>query len=187
MAVERRKSFQVTELNLVPVMNLVTILIPFLLMAAEFVHLAVIDSTLPAIGKPEVEELDPNEKPPLVLSVHITDEGLTIAGADHVLNPEGAATEGEEEEADKGPTIPCKVTPCADIDSYDFAELTRLLDLIKDEYPDDENVILVPESRISYELIVKVMDYTREDRETRDKDGEPRLLFPYVVIAGGAQ
>ena len=187
MAVERRKSLHVEELNLVPIMNLVTILIPFLLMAAEFVHLAVIDSTLPAIGKPEVVEQDPNEKPPLVLSVHITDEGLTIAGADHVLNPQEAGAEAPEKEEDKGPTIPCKETPCAGVDSYDWAELTRLLNLIKDEYPDDENVSLVPESDIRYEVIVKVMDYTREDREKKDKDGKPRLLFPYVVIAGGAQ
>jgi biopolymer transport protein ExbD len=41
------------ELDLVPIMNLVTILIPFLLMAAQFVSYAVIDSTLPVIGPPQ--------------------------------------------------------------------------------------------------------------------------------------
>ena len=48
MAVKRRTQ-ETEELNLVPIMNLVTILIPFLIMAAQFVQLAVIDSTLPAI------------------------------------------------------------------------------------------------------------------------------------------
>ena len=39
MAVKRRV-MDAPELNLVPIMNLVTILIPFLIMAAQFVQLA---------------------------------------------------------------------------------------------------------------------------------------------------
>ena len=84
------------ELNLIPIMNLVSILIPFLLMAAQFVTLAVIDSTLPAIGPP-VPVDNPPDKPPLMLSVAITNEGFTILGADAVLNPEGAAPTAEPE------------------------------------------------------------------------------------------
>ena len=34
-------------------MNLMTLLIPFLLMSIQFVTLAVIDSSLPAIGQPQ--------------------------------------------------------------------------------------------------------------------------------------
>lgn len=183
----RRKQEAAGELNLIPVMNLVSILIPFLLMAASFVNLAVIDSTLPAIGPPQATEQDPDEKPPLVLSVLITYKGLTIAGADAVLPGivgEEAIAEGEDGE--RPPTIPCSEDPCAGVDSYDYEELTRILAQIKDEYPDDENVILVPDSKIAYEVIVRVMDACREDRNDRDAQNEPRLLFPYVVIAGGA-
>ena len=50
---KRKRNEEAEELNLVPIMNLVTILIPFLLMAAQFISLAVIDSTLPAIGPPQ--------------------------------------------------------------------------------------------------------------------------------------
>ena len=49
MAVKRKKE-KVPELDLVPIMNLVTILIPFLIMAAEFIQLAVIDSSAPPIS-----------------------------------------------------------------------------------------------------------------------------------------
>ena len=125
------------------------------------------------------------------LSLVLTAKGITVAGADAVLNPEAAAegaepvapVEGEEEE----PTIPCGNPICTGPDDYDYEELTRLLGLIKDEYPDDENVILVPESRVSYELIVKVMDHSREDVDTKNADGTSRTLFPFVVIAGGAE
>lgn len=163
------------DLDLVPIMNLVTILIPFLLMAAQFVHLAVIDSTLPAIGPP-VETTEKPDEPPLNLTVIVTDQGYTVAGATAVLPP--PTGEG-------GPTIPCVEAGCPTPDSYDVKELTRLLGLVKDEFPDEENVIMVPESRIAYEVIVRTMDATREDVSNKGPEGKPRELFPYVVIAGG--
>jgi len=184
MAVKRKGIEGAEELNLVPIMNLVTILIPFLLMAAEFVTLAVIDSTLPAIGPPPPVEEQP-DKPPLNLSLAITNKGVTVLGADAVLHPEGAApvVEGEE----RPPTVPCKSGGyCMSLDDYNWEELTRTLALIKDEYPDDENVILVPDSRVKYEIIVKSMDASREDKSNRGPDGVARTLFPFVVIAGGA-
>lgn len=185
-----RRGQDEVPLDLVPIMNLVTILIPFLLMSAQFVHLAVIDSTLPAIGPPQ-ETPEEDDEPPLMLSIAVTDQGFTIIGDNGVVtgdpDAEGeeaaAPVEGEEAE----PTVPCTERPCSGPESYDYEELTRLIGLIKDEYPDDENVILVPESRIPYEVIVGTMDASREDRETKGDDGKARELFPFVVIAGGAQ
>lgn len=173
---KRKRNEEAEELNLVPIMNLVTILIPFLLMAAQFISLAVIDSTLPAIGPPQPQQQDDTDKP-LNLSVIITNQGYTIAGAESVLPNEGS---------DKGPTVPCLESGCPTPDSYDAKELTRLIGLVKDQYPDDQNVILVPESRVPYGVLVKTMDATREDPSTM-VDGKPRELFPYVVIAGGVQ
>ena len=74
------------SLNLLPFMNLMTLLIPFLLMSAQFVTLAVIDSSLPAIGNPDpAKEKKEDEKPPLNLTVGITEEGFTVAGSAAVL------------------------------------------------------------------------------------------------------
>jgi biopolymer transport protein ExbD len=186
---DRRKEHRDDPLDLVPIMNLVTILIPFLLMSAQFVHLAVIDSTLPAIGPPQ-ETVEEDDEPPLMLSIAITDQGYTVLGDNGVVTGEEA--EGEEAAAlvegeMAEPTVPCRERPCAGPESYDTEQLTRLLSLIKDEYPDDENVILVPESRIHYEVIVVTMDATRADPGTTGPDGKERELFPFVVIAGGAQ
>ena len=184
MAVKRRVA-AAAPLDLIPIMNLVTILIPFLLMAAQFVHLAVIDSTLPAIGPPvPVDEEDKPDKPPLQLSLGVTAKGIRVMGADHVLFPDGAPQVAEGE--DKPPTVPCKSGgTCTGVDDYDWSELTRLLATIKDEYPDDENVIFVPDNKIRYEILITAMDATREDTENPGPDGA-RLLFPFVVIAGGA-
>lgn len=165
------------EVNLVPIMNLVTILIPFLLMSVQFISLAVIDSTLPAIGPPSAQT--ENTEKPLNLSVMITDAGYTIAGSSAVIPKAG-------EGAGAGPTVPCTEAGCPRPEAYDTKELRRILNDVKDEFPREENVILVPESRVPYEVLVITMDATREDPE-RKEDGKPRLLFPFVVIAGGAE
>jgi biopolymer transport protein ExbD len=173
-----KRGGQAEDLDLVPIMNLVTILIPFLLMASQFVSLAVIDSTLPAIGAPPEETTEPEET--LNLTVAITDEGFTVAGSDAVLQSEVA--EGEEPE----PTIPCPNSLCSSVADYDVKELTRLLSDIKERWQDEENVILVPEASVEYEVLVATMDAAREDPETKVGD-KAASLFPFVVIAGGVQ
>lgn len=176
MAGRGKRGAQAEDLDLVPIMNLVTILIPFLLMASSFVSLAAIDSTLPAIGTPP-EQTDQDPEEPLNLSVAITDQGYTVMGSDATLKPEGE---------EKGATIPCSKSGCPSPDSYDTKELNRLLVQIKDNWEDEQNVILVPESQVPYEVLVVTMDATRADPDTK-VDGVARELFPFVVIAGGAQ
>jgi hypothetical protein len=178
MAVSRRTQ-EVPELNLIPIMNLVTILIPFLIMAAQFVQLAVIDSTLPAIGPPQPQEETP-DKPPLKLSLAITSKGITVLGADAVLNPSGAPPVAEGQA--RPPTIPCGSGSCRRVTDYNWVELSTMLDKIKDQYPDEGNVILVPGDDIAYEVIVKTMDASRDNKLIGDGGRE---LFPFVVIAGG--
>ena len=97
------------ELNLVPVMNLVSILIPFLVMASSQMQIAVIDSTMPAIGEPqpkeEVEEED--EDPPLQLNIVITDQGFSVRHNKTPAEEEGADDAESEEGEAEGPEVPC--------------------------------------------------------------------------------
>ena len=163
------------ELDLVPIMNMVTILIPFLLMSVQFLSLAVIDSALPAISKQSAPAEEKDEEK-LSLSVAISRNGYTILGAEGVL--------GNVKE--DGATIPCNPQPCGSLESYDIKKLREMLHQIKDRYPKEENVILVPDSSTEYEVLVATMDATRNDPD-RLKDKKPRDLFPFVVIAGNAQ
>lgn len=180
----KKRAQDAQELDLIPIMNMVTILIPFLLMAAQFINLAIIDSTLPAIGAPPDAQPDSDEKP-LNLKVLVTSEGFTIA-TDAAVLPSSDSD---------GPTVPCRQAGCPGVESYNFEALTSLLSEIKDEYDHEENVILVPESHIRYEVIIHTMDATREDPSQKvqftDANGDTSMkskeLFPYVVIAGGGQ
>jgi len=165
----RKPVSQTATLELMPVMNLVTILIPLLLMGATMVNLSVIDTSLPGI----VGDKTVPDEPSLQLTVAITNLGLGLKSA-----AGGIEVAGDLE-------LPCATQPCG-VDGYDYAGLTDALARIKDDHPDENSLILLPEERVPYEVLVKVMDASREDVDQRAVDGSARPLFPMVVMAGGA-
>ncbi|MEE2829546.1 MAG: biopolymer transporter ExbD [Myxococcota bacterium] len=184
------------ELNLMPFMNLMTLLIPFLLASIQFVALAVIDSSLPAIGQPQPsDDKDKDETPPLNLTIGITDEGFTVAGSAKVLGCDKSPG-GDK----KCTTVPlkndvayCNETFCRGDSNcvpppscHDFRELKKLVinvkkadgdgdgmpDYVKDcnaePAPEVCNVILAPNPDIPYGVLVGVMDATRSCRASSD-------------------
>lgn len=194
------------ELNLVPMMNLISILIPALLISVAFVEIAVINVSAPAIGStPDQEEPPEDDKPPLNLTVTITDKGYTIAASGAVLGPDG-----QEAGDDAGPTIPIKqdtveckkyletrppprkknanLPPCEDGEQnqqfwvYDAEKLTAKLIEIHEAFPDERRIIIAAEPDIEYEAITDVMDASRE---YKDPGGEIRPLFDEVVLSPG--
>lgn len=159
-----RKPVENAEPNLVPIMNLVTILIPFLLMASSFVALAVVDTALPSI----FPEASAPSKDAQSITIFIDKDGYRVdvgqdAGLADTLDLEMACTRAE----------------CPAVADYDVAQLTRVLNGVKDARPDEDTLIIVPDSSVLYEVLIGTMDAARADGD--------RILFPYVVIAGGAQ
>ena len=152
------------SMNLLPMMNLVTLLIPLLLIATQFAELAIIDSSVPGI----IDTIDPEPgPPPLQLRLEVRGDGVRLVGAEPVLSPD----------AREPSLVPCSAGPCVGPDSYDFAELTRLLGLVKEAHPDEQTVIVQPESGVHFDVLVAVMDAARGDGAAP--------LFPQVVFAGG--
>src|SRR5689334_7863810 len=77
-------------LNLNPMMDLFAVLIPALLMMSAVVEVAVINVSAPAIGGSDSPSPPQQpEKPPLNLTVTITDKGFIVAGSGGVLSGPG--------------------------------------------------------------------------------------------------
>jgi biopolymer transport protein ExbD len=204
----QRRNFQDNEmeLNLTPMMNLIAILIPALLVSTVFVEIAVINVSAPAIGTaPDAEpQKDKPDKPPLNLTVTVTDKGFTLAGSGGVLNAVGADAEA------KGPTIPIiqKQVSCQQFlgtwppprsknrsqakcenpeDNrtfwiYDQVALQKKFLELKDPFPEEKRMIIAAEEDIEFEAIINVMDTGRMVKADED---EPRELFPEVVLSPG--
>ena len=144
-------------------------------------QLPVFTSVHPSIG-PRDEALSGEEDADeLYLTIVITDQGWTIYGANAVLG-DAIADEDDVQE----PTVPCLVSGCPTVESYDTKELARVLSKIKDHWPDEDDVILAPESRVEYETLVATMNAARVDPDSKE-DGKPRTLFPHIVIVGGGR
>ena len=127
------------ELNVTPVMNVFLILIPFLLLTAVFVRIAVLELALPSIArKSETQRTQPPEQ--LVLNMLTIDEGgfqLKSTGMTFARIP---VRNGR----------------------YDYKALAEQLKKVKQKYAESEDIIIAPASSIKYETIVQVMDTCRE-------------------------
>lgn len=133
------QSVEPFDLDVTPVMNLFMVLIPFLVSMAVFTHIAVVDFSLPPAQTGNSE--DSEETKELDISIVITTQGFRIVGTGKKL---------DLIEKSRG--------------QYQYEQLRVLLKAIKFQYPSQKSVILVLESDILYDDIIKFMDICRESQ-----------------------
>jgi len=128
------------EINITPVMNVFVILIPFLLLTASFVKIAIIDFSLPSAEQSSPNVLNKNDLKQLTV--------LVVS-----IDPKGFQVKTSEK----------KLPPVKKINAkFDYNALGDRLKSVKKKYPKLEDVIISPDATIKYETIVKVMDKCRE-------------------------
>ena len=74
------------------------------------------------------------------------------------------------------PTVPLKDG------EHDTGRLHDLLLRIKDEYPDEENVIVLPDADLPYGVLTATLDAARERGDGADRWSD--AMFPFVILAG---
>ena len=126
------------ELNVTAVMNIFVILIPFLLLTATFVRIAIIELSLPSLEFKESTNLE-ELKDLTLLMVTIKPEGFEIKTSENNF-----------------PRIPIKAS------GFDYEKLSEQLKAIKNQYPKLDDVLISPADNIRYKVIIKVLDYCRE-------------------------
>lgn len=161
------------ELNIVPYLDVMVNLIMFLLVSqATFVSLGVIDVTAPSYAAAGTAGSQSETKESLRLTLGIAQDGFYIAAKGGVLP--GQSEESNEITQDgvtkRPPTIPLKADG-----GYDYPALRRRLREIKTVFPDATAVYLTADSNTPYEIVVKTLDNSREDRKG--------LLFPNVAFS----
>jgi len=127
------------ELNLTAVMNVFLILVPFLLITASFVHIAVLELTLPSLDRQSAAVAPPKPESVVLNVLLIRQTGFELKSPDLKFSNLGITGQG-----------------------YDWQGLAGQLNRIKTKYPDSEDIIISPEDDIKYDTIIKVMDRLRE-------------------------
>ncbi|MBU0996119.1 MAG: biopolymer transporter ExbD [Proteobacteria bacterium] len=161
---KRRKSEDDVELDMVPIMNMFLVLIPFLLMSASFFHLKAINTSVPVLSNGENNDaIKPDDTVKLTLIVEIKKDGIHLS----------ASSDNAEENILAGIEKTFRITGKND---YPFDEFSTCLRDIKARYPKSDTVIIIPEKSVIYETIIQTMDVARYSKESP--------MFPKVVLSG---
>lgn len=160
----RRTLAEVEELNMIPVMNLFIVLIPFLLSAAAFYQVAVIPTSTPQqVAQPGGAD-DPTAV--MVNLVIRADGGMTMSVSGGDLDVEG--------QRDLGADLPPKAG------KPDVATLQSNLAALKARYPASETAFILPEDSVGLQTLVEIIDGVRE---RPGSDGTVQNLFPATVLS----
>ena len=199
-----REELGEVAINLNPMMDMFAVLIPALLMLSAVVEVAIVEVSAPSIG-PSSEPPPKEEKPPLNLTLTITDSGymLTASGGELAGIP-------KVDPSAPMPQIPIKEQPivcsrfrgtwppprsrnadrpmCDDKNArdavmfwaYDTETLNQAILKVHRDYPDERRIIIAAESSIQYKSIIDALDATRL---TRLQDGSFETMFDQVVLS----
>jgi biopolymer transport protein ExbD len=128
----RRRPVKAAELLLVPMIDIFTVLVTFLLMTAVFSRITIVELDLPSAASGDVEA------PSFRLEVIVREEGIELSDGDALI----AAIPRVNGE-------------------YDLKTLSELAVALKEDYPEanDASVLLEPE--IAYDHLIRVMDAIR--------------------------
>lgn len=157
------------DLDLIPVMNLFMVLIPFLLMGAAFYHIGTIPASLPAHTP---QESDVPETPTTVtVNLIVKEDRIDLSTSSVSLGPEVL----DELAA---------AFPNGD-GGYDVPAVQAHLKMLKRRYPASNTMIVLPFEGLDYQSLVELLDSTREYEKGEDDAGDPvyEELFPVVVFS----
>ncbi len=158
----RAPTEQQTDIDMVPVMNMFLVLIPFLLMSVSFFHIKAINTSVPVLAQSKAaghEQI--REKVTAIVEIEPTAFHVSA-----ISDSVGA------EELDKWARRIGK----NDKQKYPLNQLVAELNKMKARYPASDTLIIIPDESIIYDTIIQAMDVARYYKNDS--------LFPNVVLSG---
>jgi biopolymer transport protein ExbD len=160
----RRNSDDDTELNMIPIMNIFLVIIPFLLTSISFYHIKAISTSVPAMADSS-QQLMKSEKIKLTVIVELRQSDMRLSATSEEIDPQ--ALEKFEE-----------LISLSQKGVYPLNKLNEYLQSIKLRHPASDTLILIPDEAVKYESIIQAMDAARKFNSTSTS------LFPNVVLSG---
>lgn len=192
----KRRGYGVGDLddvNLIPIMSVIVILIPMLIYAFNFFEVTVQSVAAPKMGTGKAKDKNEPEKKPLNLTILVSDQGFMLKYDEELMA-------GQEEPQIKKREFPADQAhgnqPYVD---YDFPTLHNRLAAMKSKFPDEKQVNIGAEMHIPWRIIARVIDSARLELDGAPFEGdgamseyqaakpkkvkdEAQFLFPSVVF-----
>ena len=138
----RERKSKESDVNIIPVMNIFLLLIPFLLLTAAFVRLAVVELSLPSLNKGSNAQTQLDRQNLILIILSVKENGFQLkAIKDKNIKFDPIKKNG---------------------DNYLYSKLAEQLKDLKSKYPFAEDIIISPGAMVKYDVIIKVMDQCRE-------------------------
>jgi len=153
----RRAHRETPELNITAFMNLMVVLVPFLLLSAVFTQLSILELNLPPDSKSQANK---DQKKVRNFEVIVRKDKLVVA--DNI----GGILKVIDNTAGK----------------HNFSALSDFLIKIKTRFPEKQNISILLEPNIEYELLVKAMDTVRTVSVVEAASVVKKELFPQIAI-----
>ncbi|MGA1870643.1 MAG: ExbD/TolR family protein [bacterium] len=159
---QRSKGIEEIDIDMVPIMNMFLVLIPFLLMSAAFFHLRAINTSVPVLAEGKEGAIGKAEEKVTVI-VEIKEDALHLSTISDSVNDIALSK------------LETRIVKEKE-DEYPLDKMVLCLRKIKESYPASDTLILIPDGIVLYETIIQTMDVARQTEEGP--------LFPNVVISG---
>lgn len=138
-AISKGKRQEEVDVNIIPVMNIFLLLIPFLLLTAAFVQLAVVELSLPSLNKGQNQQAQQRPQKLVLVILAVKETGFQLKAQGFKFDPLNKVN-----------------------NQYNYRQLIGQLKQIKQTYPYAEDIFISPENNVKYDIIIKVMDRCRE-------------------------
>jgi biopolymer transport protein ExbD len=153
----RRAHRSVPELDVTAFMNLMVVLIPFLLLSAAFSQFSILELNLPPDSKSQANK---NQKKVRNFEVIVRQDTLVVADTIGGVLKVIKKVKGK----------------------HDFKALSDILIKVKTRFPEKQNISILLEPNIEYELLVRAMDTVREVKVVEVGSVVRKELFPQIAI-----
>mgnify|MGYP000847073121 CR=1 FL=1 len=161
----RKQVEELEDVNLIPIMSILVILIPMIIFAFTFFEVTVQSVAAPKMGKPQAQKAEETKRP-LNLTVIVKDDGLLFKYDEQVF------TEGEGETLLKKREFPPDKEHPDTYWDYDYPGLHNRLAQIKKHFPDEETINIGADLHIPWRILARVIDSARLKLEGAPFEGE---------------
>lgn len=163
------------ELDLSPMLSLMVTLIPIMLLAAEFTRITVINTALPQVVEKAIQKDVKNKDKSAKISLKLFNNKSILVN----VKPYGGTMRNIRIAANGG--------------AWDLDKFHEAMFRIKSQHPKKFSLDVLPDAKVKYDDIVKVLDEARTTRKEEAKfqitdpetkeTAETNLMFPEVTFS----
>jgi len=151
-----------TDIDMVPIMNMFLVLIPFLLSSASFFDINAIHTSVP-VKQSNANPTAPQDNKEITIIPVIEMQINKIEM--YVLSEQLSAKD----------LTKWDISFAKQDGAFPLADIQALLQEMKNQYPKSDTILVIPEDDILYETIIQTMDIARNTTQNQ--------LFPNVVLS----